>query len=411
MACEQLGIEQNHCIHRSRFSCYPAPDAPAPVGIVLAMTGERSAQDVIDAWGAPSGDPCAPIPLSADYLVRVNGGLDQLLPDNCVSSPTCSPTSNRYIVVVLEGQPQFAREQLKVAARLICCLARHYNLLDATNTPLLDAIGAIDPTKPLFDIPPLLWAYINSCMSGDVVSEESQPSCCIALGEALARANQRIDELIDRVRVLEQRPDVSQQVEILRGLIASLEQRVCAYEAQLQNLINTTGLIQARLTKLECCYEKLPQCQERAPACDIHYRIGLPQRLVPTLQNVVNFDVKITDDDPPRVITGPLWQAAISLAGEPARTWYVSGEITIAARRWCANKGVRVYLQQCDGSHLLVTQYIASADGPQPPITLSFNSFAVSTSGTPCFVRLIVVSDDTTEPFFVIDGGYIRIAL
>ncbi|MDW8293243.1 MAG: hypothetical protein RML84_09160 [Anaerolineae bacterium] len=381
--------------------------------MLIANTYNRSKQDYLDELSRQGVDRCTAVPFSADYIVGRDGSIDQLLPlDTCVSIPLCGNTATRYITVVLEGDDVFTRQQMRVAARLVCCLVRHYSLFDPQGAPLVRAIGELDSTKLLRRLPTEFRAFLSACLSGDEpdVEPSPQPQCCDVLRDDLARLRDDLARLRDRIAALEARPDLTPRVQQLEARVQALEARVQQSETRLDALQAQVATFSARIARLEACYERLPQCAESPPPCEIVYRIGAPLRLVPMINQIVDFSVRVQDQDPPLVTTGPLWQAMLSNGG-PARTWTVSGELLIDAREWCVNKGVRLYLQDCSGALVQVAQWVSPANGAQPPVVLTWSHPITTMSGQPCFVRLVLHSDDTTQPFYSVSGGYVRMQL
>ncbi len=413
MLCSHLGIDSHHCLHRSRFYCLPIGQAITPVSIVIAAWGSYTPDD----FSAPPSDFCTQTAQSAHYYVRANGGIEELLPpENCYPRFLCGDPDPhpQHIVIALQGDAPFTRDQLRRAARLTCCLARQYGLDGGSSSPpVVQAAGEVDATKRPDSLPSTFWAYLSTCLSGDDADDvvAPEPSCCDALRATIAALTGRIDGLQARVVALESRPDPIPLIDALRTRVDNLETRLGVLEADYSTLQNAVANLSARFARIEQCFNQLPQCADVAPYCEIHYTLGARQRLVPNVQHVVNFDRRVSDDpSAPRVLAGPLWTAALSYVGEPATTWRVVGEVTIAPRNWCVNKYVRVYLQKCDGTLLALATWIAPTNGPQPAITLNWNTLITTPSGAPCFVRILIESDDTTEPFFELMSGYVRMS-
>ncbi|MFN4294612.1 MAG: hypothetical protein ACK4JD_10815, partial [Thermoflexales bacterium] len=329
MLCEHLGIDEHHCLHRSRFHCLPTASRIAPQSVVIAAWGNYTPDD----FARPFGDLCTQTAQSAHYYVRANGGIEELIPpENCYPRFLCGDPDPhpQHIVIALAGEPPFNREQLRRAARLTCCLVREYNLFDASNTPLVQAIGQLDATKRPDSLSSTFWAYLSACLNGEDVEEtpSAQPSCCDDLRRLIGALGDRVDALTSRIAALESRPDPAPLIDALRTRVDGLEARLIALETELSTLQNALANLNARFARIEQCFNKLPQCADVAPYCEIHYVIAAPQRFVPNVQHVVNFDLRVSDDPiSPRVLAGPLWQAALSYTGEPAQTWRVTGEI------------------------------------------------------------------------------------
>lgn len=411
MLCEHLGIAEKFCVHRSRYQCIP--QLPPPAAIVIANTVNRTKQDYYDELARPGTDRCIALPFSADYVVGRDGNIDQLIPiENCMSLPLCGNDLNRYIVIVLEGDLSFTKEQLRSAARLACCLAKHFGIVDQNNVPIVKPIYQLDSTKPLRKIPSDFFAYLSACYSGDIPEETPapQPSCCDELRSDLARLNDSLAQLRRRLEALEAKPDPLPLINQVEARVISLEGRVGMLESSHQALQAQVATMSARIARLERCFERLPQCNETPPPCEIVYRISERLQLTPMVNHIINFAQRVQDQDPPLVTTGPLWQAMLSDGG-PSRTWTVTGEIQIEAREWCVNKGVRIYVQDCSGNAVLVAQWIAPSGGPHPPVTLNWSYPVTTISGQACYSRVLVHVDDTTVPFFYVSGGFVRMSL
>lgn len=411
MLCEHLGINENFCVHRTRYQCLP--QLPPPAAIVIANTVNRSKRDYLDELARVGGDRCIALPYSADYVIGRDGNIDQLIPiENCMSLPLCGNDLNRYLVIVLEGDLDFTKEQLRSAARLACCLAKHFNIVTPDGVPIVKPIYQLDSTKPLRKIPSEFFAFLGACYSGDIPEEPVAPSpaCCDELRSDFARLNDALALLRRRIEQLEARPDPLPLINQVETRVIALEGRVGLLESNHQALQAQVASMSARLARVERCFERLPQCKETPPPCEIVYRVSERLQLTPLVNHIINFAQRVEDQDPPLVTVGPLWQAMLSDGG-PSRTWTVTGEIQLEAKEWCVNKGVRIYVQDCAGNQVLVAQWTAPSNGPQPPVTLNWSYPVTTVSGQACYSRVLVHVDDTTTPFYYISGGFVRMQL
>lgn len=409
MLCEQIGVRESYCLHRTRYTCDPS--LPAPAGIVIACTNGRRAADVRDAYGFPL-DPneyALSVPPAADYLINSEGDIDLLVQENCAPRWTNQQLSNRYIVILVEGrEDSIDVRAIRSAARLACCLVRAYRLQTDPTAPVYPA-GAIAQNLCLQQLPSAFWRTFSACLLGELIEPDgaAQPQCCDVLRDSIRSLERIIDDLIQRVRALEQRPNLEPRVQALEQAVSGLTTRVGTVESLIASLQSQIFNLSNRLVRMERCYDRLPQCREQAPPCEVVYRVSTPQNFVPLAPHRIDFDQRVSDDSPPIVSTG-LWQAMIGDGGA-AKIWRVIGEIVIAPRKWCVNKGVRVFLRNCDGTRALVAQWVAPSDGQMPPVTLSWDLSIAVNGGQYCFIWFEVESEDTTEPFLTIDSGIIRL--
>lgn len=414
MFCEQLGVRENHCTHRSRFTCYPPNGAPAPSGILIGCTAGRSAADLREDYARPNtGDPCVAVPISADFLVDSQGNADSLIPsENCVSHWSCANDLRRFFVILVEGtNDDMTKEALKKAARLACCLAKQFNLFDTNGNAMVYPIGQLDGTKCLRRLPSLFWSYFSACVTGEIDFDDvlpPSPKCCEDNAVRLDELQRAIDRLTQRVTQLEARPDLTNRVTIIEQTVEGLQSRIVRLEDAYFSLQTQIAQLAARFTRIEQCFEKLPQCKEDPPPCEIIYQIRNVQRVTPLIPHRIDFDTRISDQNPPIVTTG-MWSAQIGDGGN-AKIWNAQGEIRVRSRRWCQNKGVRVYYVDCNGNRVLLTQWISPSHGLQPAVTLSWNFNITVNSGQVCFISFEVESDDVTEPFLEIEYGQIRLS-
>lgn len=414
MLCEQLGVVENYCVHRSRYTCYPPNGAPTPSGVLIGCTAGRSVAELREDFARPTtGERCVAVPLAADFVVDSQGNADNLLPsENCVPYWSCNNDLRRFFIILVEGESDnTTKEALKKAAKLACCLVKQFNLFDPDGNALVYPYGQIDSTKCLRRLPSTFWSYFSACITGEIDFDDytpATPPCCEQNRESIHELERLIDRLTRRVEALEQRPDLTPIVDTLRLTVDGLQSRLINLEQNYTSLQTQIAQLAARFTVIEQCFNKLPQCKEDAPPCQIVYQLRNVMRVTPLVARRIDFDTRISDDNPPIVTTG-MWRAQIG-DGENARIWAIEGEIRIRPRKWCQNKGVRVYFVDCDGNRIQVAQWIAPSHGAQPAIMLNWSFNTAVQTGQTCFVHFEVESDDTTEPFFEIEYGQIKMS-
>ena len=413
MLCEQYGVRRNECVHRTRYFC-PSESERVPIrGILIACSGDRTANDVLEIYKQPFTPPgdCYDLPNSVHYLVYKDGAIDELVPYNCYAYATCNRfDSYQFLTVLLEGKPPFNVYQIRAAARLACCLARNFDLL--SRDPLeIQPIFDYDVNKTcLQQLPADFWIYFNACVNReDVVDAPPELACCNELRERLNDLTPRLAALEARVAALEARPDLTPRVEYLENALIVLSTQVANLNSQYESLRDLVYSIGARLTRIEECFNKLPQCKEQECCGRAEYVLRDCRQYVPLIANVVDFDRKIEDTDN-IVTTGPLWCANIGDGFNNVKNYRVQGCLTISQRKWCIGKKVYVYLEDCVGNQLTVATWVSPSNGPQSPITLCWDTTIVVPAATVCCARIRIWTDDVTEQFVQICSGDIRIS-
>lgn len=411
MLCEQLGVRENRCVHRSRYQCPPIDERVPVSGITLSCSGSRDAS-VIESEYSRGFDPSAPcydLPTSAHYLVRRNGSMDQLVPWTCYAFAACTP-QNQYLHILMEGNAPFPAVQIKAAARLACCIARAFSLVPESGPVNIVTLFSLDGAKDcLTSIPPEFWTAFNACLLGeDVILTQPELACCDEIRAALSALTPRIETLEAQVADLLARPDLTPRVEFLENAVSVLGTQIGTLTTQLTALQTYVYELGGRLVRIEECFSKLPQCTETLPCGQAEYAIRSCQQFPPNVANIINFDRKIEDPDN-IVSTGPLWCAQLGDGTNPARTYRIQGCVTIGQRRWCVGKQVTLTLEDCSGNQIVVANWVSPANGMQPPITLCFDQTIPVPASTLCCARIRFYTNDVTDPFSEICTGDIRL--
>ncbi len=416
MICSEYGVRESQCVVRNRYAC----PRNAPIqGIIVSCLIER-ADDYYNYLRTQLPRRGQMVfttrQRSVHYVVTNQGAIDQIVSPECVAygrDPTTAITHDSlrsfnegWLYVALEGQGD-ANAQARALGRLLCCLARTFNI------PLSNilTLAAIDTRYPLVceTLPSEALSLMQRCLNGEEGEPipSPEPSCCASLRNDIALLLDRINNLEDRIEQLEARSDPMPLINALQAQINALQSQLGALETQQNSIQNWVTTIATRLARLEACYSKLPECMEQRPCGDAHYVIGACKQYVPNVPQVVDFETRVYDPDN-IVTTGPAWCAQIGDGGV-ARTYRVQGSVTIEPQRWCVGKYVQLILEPCNAPPIVVASYVVPSGGFAPPVVLTFDQIVPVPAGVNCCARVRIESNDVTNPFFRVCQGEIRL--
>lgn len=141
----------------------------------------------------------------------------------------------------------------------------------------------------------------------------------------------------------------TQEITWLKEKIVILEAAV----AIIPGLVETIRLIQEQIQNIieNCCPESTED-----PVC-FNYQLlaGQEQVITPNQPVHLNPPTKVIDQEPPLVITGPLWRAKLL-----GCTWVLEGIVRFRLNQWCAGSKAKLWLVACGVRTLLKEEPITS---------------------------------------------------
>lgn len=269
--------------------------------------------------------------------------------------------------------------------RLLCCIIDNLGYV-----PDLIASVDIQSDRPQYSISPTLRSQYNDCQ---YISNLPDPI--------------NIFDLEQRIIELEQCcGDNRAQIILLKQRMAAAELKLGNHEVRINNLENQVSVITEQtsqipsiLAQLQILSEQvqyiLTHCCPQAPenVC-VQYQLNPGNQMLITSNQPVhlNLPLKISDSEPPKVITGPLWKA--DLSGDC--DWTIEANVRFRLRSWCSGRVAKLSLSIC-GVIYVIGEYDIPSDGPQV-VTLSGN-FLLPAPG--CNNVFLYVSHNDDSPQIV----------
>ena len=333
-------------------------------------------------------------PRSLHYLVNSFGAIQSYVKDTDAAwgiNKILEPTVNLYgenensidniclhVGVEFGGLTEIARKSL---SKIVCCLINKHGL---TSGDVILAININEDQDNLTQFPDLTYD-LNDCenIPNPPVGNPNQtiPQCC---DENLAKITLLEDKITNAVADISSlRIDLTtlkNRVDTFDGRIAQYQQNFSGVNAQMSELTR-------RLAALEICADCVDECVEKN--CQkIHYRsfgTEASQLITPNQPVRINFNTKVSDNTPPIVTVGPLWNAVLTC---PCNT-KITVNLRIKGASYCPNKKIWVDLiSECSGSIRLGEVSPTNTN----PLSLSGSAFILNPVG--CNVYLEIGTND-----------------
>lgn len=269
--------------------------------------------------------------------------------------------------------------------RLLCCIANELCYI-----PDIVTSHDLQDDRPEIDLDPSLQSQFNDCVYANQIPDPVN-----------------IYSLEDRVEELEICCiDNKTQISLLKQRMSAAESKISNHEVRITNIENSIIAINAQVAQIPAILAQLQiltdQVQHILTNCCpanpdnicIQYQLNPGnQMLIPPRQPVhLNLPLKVSDSEPPKVITGPLWKA--DLSGDCS--WPIDATVRFRLSHWCGNRSVNLLLSVCGVIYTIGTYDIPS-DGQQV-VTISGN-FLLPAPG--CNNVFLYVSQDDDAPHIV----------
>lgn len=269
--------------------------------------------------------------------------------------------------------------------RLLCCIAAELCYI-----PDIVTSHDLQCDRPEIELDPSLQTQFNDCVYSNQLPEPVN-----------------IYNLEDRVEELERCCiDNITQIGFLKQRVSAAEQKISNHEVRITNLEtsiaainNQVALIPSILAQLQILTDQIQNiitncCPINPDNVCIQYQLNPGnQMLVPPRQPLhLNLPLRISDSEPSKVITGPLWKA--DLSGDCS--WTIDATVRFKLSHWCSNRTVKLLLSVC-GVQYLIGEYVTASEGLQV-VSLSGN-FLLPAPG--CNNVFLYVSQDDDIPHII----------
>lgn len=320
-------------------------------------------------------------PASLHYLVNESGAVHHYIKESDsawglsqISSPSVdvfgeiSQTIDRICLHI--GFEELTPIAEKTLAKVVCCTLQKYSLT-------LDSVIAAYNINELQDnidhVNYSLIQRIKACLDGtEYVPPTSTPvqvttPCCKELGNRLDVVDLKIEALVSELDAqIAKNNSLTSEVNTFLGLIAQQQANSQAFNKQVAELTR-------RLTALEICANCIDECSSKN--CQkIHYRstsVNANQFITPNQPVRINFNTKVSDNIPPSVTVGPLWNALLSCDCNTQ----ITVNLRIKGASYCPNKIIWVDMVSDCGGKIRLGQVAPTTTAP---LTLTGSAFLLS---------------------------------
>lgn len=333
-------------------------------------------------------------PRSLHYLVNEYGAVNSFIKEsdtawgiNGINSPTINlfgeteNTIDRICLHVGVESGGWTNLSENVLAKIICCSLQKYELeIEA----VILSYNINEAQDNLSVIPYALLQKIKTCEDGNFtppVPIPLLPTCCETLIKTVADLEAKVLTLSSEINTQnEQYLQLKSEIAAVVGLNSQYNNNFILINGQFSEITR-------RMTALETCTDCVDECKEKN--CQkIHYRstsVNAKQHITPNQPVRINFNTKVSDNTPPIVTVGPLWNAVLSC---PCNT-KITVNLRIKGASYCPNKKIWVDLiSECSGSIRLGEVSPTNTN----PLSLSGSAFILNPVG--CNVYLEIGTND-----------------
>lgn len=322
------------CAVPSPSLCQEFPSTPNPKSVHFLVT-QSSLVQYVEVTNTAFG---------IDYLLGSTWpGLSALMPITDVNGP--------FIHVAVDGE---CSNSLIV---LLCCIGTELG----QSLPIISA-SDLQADRLEFLLSPSLQTQVDDCVASGGFQEPPT-----------------VADLEDRIEQLEEccasnTSDIitlKEDVQLLNGRVAVLEQRVNGHDNQIAFLLEQVAIIPTLVAQITTIINQIIDIQGRCCPADVdsdcfRYQLLPGDEMVVTPNQCVwlNLPTKLEDRDGancgnncqgPIVKPGPLWMAELLDC-----TWQLEATVRFRLSQWCVGKKASLYLVACGKKYLIAEQTIAT---------------------------------------------------